>query len=383
MRIRQDKSDILLTAPMSFKIDWLSFTVLPSSINNSIVKIRQILDSWGYDLSLFEEIQGRFFYNAGLTLGNYFNIFYNDSSKEVPKYAPKSVNFQLTGNGCTDLGYKLETLFDSKDNEQNWLKLFNWLVTDMGAKITRVDLALDDFEGECNFDLMIRKLKAGHYRSVKKTYSINRGADQQQRSKGLTIYVGKNVKTSKGTYYLRAYKKLAEFRAKNQLPPKKARESGVWDRYEISFTKDKAQQVVNKLLEVGSVGKVYFGVLRRLVEFLNPTKNGEGNIFKNKDNWRVCPWWDKFLKKTESVRIGSDVDRDLNFADLLAWIRRAVVPSLRLLEQIGDERGFNIYDLIQSCDVDFAKKQQRVLKDSRTIPDDLLQLYLRNFVEGE
>lgn len=75
MRIRQDKSDILLTAPMSFKIDWLSFTVLPSSINNSIVKIRQILDSWGYDLSLFEEIQGRFFYNAGLTLGNYFNIF--------------------------------------------------------------------------------------------------------------------------------------------------------------------------------------------------------------------------------------------------------------------------------------------------------------------
>ena len=187
----------------------------------------------------------------------------------------------------------------------------------------------------------------------------------------------------KGTYYLRAYKKLAEFRAKNQLPPKKARESGVWDRYEISFTKDKAQQVVNKLLEVGSVGKVYFGVLRRLVEFLNPTKNGEGNIFKNKDNWRVCPWWDKFLKKTESVRIGSDVDRDLNFADLLAWIRRAVVPSLRLLEQIGDERGFNIYDLIQSCDVDFAKKQQRVLKDSRTIPDDLLQLYLRNFVEGE
>lgn len=370
----------------SYKVDWLAFTLSLRDFSDYEKEIKKILDSLGYDYDLFEEVPGRYFYNSGLSIGRYFNIYFNDPSKDVSKNTTQTVSFQLTGNGCTDLGYRLEEILDSQDDESNWLWLFRWLASPaISAKITRIDLALDDFQGLCNLDLMIRKLKDGHYRSVKKTYSINRGADQKQRSNGLSIYLGKMPKGgagSKGIFYLRIYRKLDEFRAKNQLAPSLPRSTGVWDRYEISFSKQKARDVVAQILEQNSVSKVYLGVLRNLVEFLNPTRNRNGNLYRNKDKWRVCPWWEHFLAHAEKVKIGSDVERDVTLSDLLKWVRVSVVPSLRLLEQIGLERNFDIYSIIKQCDVKFAKKQKRLLKDSKTVPDNLLQLYLKQFKEG-
>lgn len=370
----------------SYKVDWLAFTLSLRDFSDYEKEIKKILDSLGYDYDLFEEVPGRYFYNSGLSIGRYFNIYFNDPSKDVSKNTTQTVSFQLTGNGCTDLGYRLEEILDSQDDESNWLWLFRWFASPaISAKITRIDLALDDFQGLCNLDLMIRKLKDGHYRSVKKTYSINRGADQKQRSNGLSIYLGKMPKGgagSKGIFYLRIYRKLDEFRAKNQLAPSLPRSTGVWDRYEISFSKQKARDVVAQILEQNSVSKVYLGVLRNLVEFLNPTRNRNGNLYRNKDKWRVCPWWEHFLAHAEKVKIGSDVERDVTLSDLLKWVRVSVVPSLRLLEQIGLERNFDIYSIIKQCDVKFAKKQKRLLKDSKTVPDNLLQLYLKQFKEG-
>ena len=44
---------------------------------------------------------------------------------------------------------------------------------------------------------------------------------------------------------------------------------------------------------------------------------------------------------------------------LLNWIKVSVLPSLSLLEQIGLERGFNIYELLELAKkpVDFAKSK--------------------------
>ena len=383
MRIEGKSEGLAPTRTMSYKVDWLAFTVSVDK-DNYKKTIKKILDSWGYDLDLFEEIPGRYFYNSGLTIDYYFNIFFNNPSKKISKSSSSTVNFQLTGNGCTDMGYHLEDVLDSKDDEANWIYLFKWLQK-MGCKITRVDLALDDFKGECNFDVMIKHLKSGYYRSTKKTYSISRGADQKQRSKGLTIYIGKMPRGgsgSKGSYYARFYKKLDEFYEKNQLPPSNARETGVWDRYEISFSKQKARDIVSEIINANSLGKIYLGVLRGLVEFLNPTKNKNGNLYKNKDNWRVCPWWERFLSRCEKVQIGSDAPRDVSLSELLKWVRVSVLPNLRLLEQIGLENGFDIYHVIKQCDVKFAKKQKRLLKDSRSLPPKILDLYLEQFKEG-
>lgn len=73
MRKRQDKSNISPTAPLSYKVDWLSFTKKIKNSNSGIT-IHKILDYLGYDLDLLRRFRGVTF-NSGLTLGNFVNVF--------------------------------------------------------------------------------------------------------------------------------------------------------------------------------------------------------------------------------------------------------------------------------------------------------------------
>ena len=55
--------------------------------------------------------------------------------------------------------------------------------------------------------------------------------------KGYTLYLGSQSNSSTGSYMLRAYDKYAQYQYKNQIPPREAIETGIWQRYEISYTK--------------------------------------------------------------------------------------------------------------------------------------------------
>lgn len=370
-----------LNKTMKYKVDWLAFT-LPVEIGvNVLVELKQIMDFLYYDLDNFKKISGRYSYNSGLTLGNYLNVFYNDPSKNLNENPQSSVNIVFTGQGCTDLNDRLVQIYDSSNYEQVWINFFDFLKS-INAKITRLDLALDDFSGAVDFDVVINKLNRGEYRSVKKTYNVLRSADQQGRLQGLTIYVGSNIKTSRGCYYLRMYDKYAQYLSKSQMPPKEARESGIWQRYELSFSKSKARRFVSRIQNTGSFGEAYFGVMRTIIEFLIPRKNQSGKKYKDKNKWKVCSWWQRFLNDTEKVRLG-DAERDVDIAGLLHWLRIEVVPSLRLLEQLGLERGFDIYRIIRQCEIDsFSKKQLRMLNNALDLPDNVLNLYLSRFKDG-
>lgn len=370
-----------LSKTMKYKVDWLAFT-LPVQIGaNALHEMRRIMDYLTYDLNDFKEIAGRYSYNSGLTLGNYVNIFYNNPSKKLNENPQASINIIWTGQGCTDLNDKLVRVYGSSDYEQIWINFFDFLQS-INVKITRLDLALDDFGGAVDFNVLVNKLNRGEYRSIKKTYNVLRSADQQGRLQGLTIYIGSNVKTSKGCYYLRMYDKYAQYFAKSQIPPKEARKTGVWQRYELSFSKSKARKFVEKIQVTGSFGKAYFGVMRTTIEFLIPRKTQSGKKYSDKNKWKVCIWWQRFLNDMEKVKL-SDAERDVDIAGLLHWLRIEVVPSLRLLEQVGLERGFDIYQLIRQCDINsFSKKQERMLNNALDLPDKLLNLYLTQFKDG-
>lgn len=369
---------------MVYKVDWLSFSVTPkngSSCEEIIIKIITKLD---YQLDDFELIAGRYFYNCGLTLGNYINIYYDDQKKEVSKYSAKNVLFVFTGQGSTDLAKHLGQIYDSQNWQVVWLRFFKWLKA-INAKVTRIDLALDDYHGILNFDRMERKLKAGEYRSSKRRYNVLKQLDTAGNIKGRSIYVGQSrSKVSKtGSYFVRFYDKYAEYKDKAAVMPKEVEDvttgggTHIWQRYEIQFNKGKAQKLVNEVLAVGSIPEVYRAVMRNIIEFLKKPRKGA-----NKARWEVTDWWEVFLDGAGKATL-SDPERDLDLGRLLRWIRVAVVPSLHILQDLGKERGFNIYQLIESCQIeDYAKKQKRLLSTAKKMPDDLIRLYLNEFVEG-
>ena len=68
--------------------------------------------------------------------------------------------------------------------------------------------------------------------------------------------------------------------------------------------------------------------------------------------------------------------------DLLEWLRVAVLPSLSLLEMIGEERGFDIYELIKKAPkpTELSKKQNRLYVNSQTLSDETINKYLQHFL---
>lgn len=376
-----------------YKIDWLSFSVRCYDDEPTNTLDENILELLGYDFAeeFSQDISGKNFYNRGASLGNYVNVYWNDytdTKNPVRKNSSKTMNVVYTGQGSTDLALR---------NDNDWAKIFSILTTyesknkpkvEAEAKpsvnITRIDIALDDYDELVKFDAIEQKLKKGHYRSSKRSYNIVKTSDQNGQKLGETIYIG-NARTasgSRGNVYARMYDKLAQYREKNQLVTSDVREhwkktgKEVWQRYEISFSKNYTNSIVEAILNGESIDKIFKGSLRNLLEILTPRG-------KNKNRWYKTKWWEDFLQYDEKK--GFDLpNRDVMFAETLEWLRVAVLPSLNVMEKIGKERGFDIYDLLRNArkPSELSKKQSRLIADTRNKSDETINDYLTKFLLG-
>ena len=70
------------------------------------------------------------------------------------------VHFEFTGQGCRIL-----------EQDRDWSDWFN-LLNDLNARYSRIDIALDDFIGLLDFDLMEDKIKKGEVISLSRTRNI-------------------------------------------------------------------------------------------------------------------------------------------------------------------------------------------------------------------
>lgn len=378
-----------------YKIDWLSFSVRCYDDEPTNTLDENLLELLGYDFAeeFSTDISGKNFYNRGATIGGYVNVYWNDytdTKNPVRKNSSKTMNVVYTGQGSTDLALR---------NDNDWMKIFTILTqyeprnkpeskdeaeTKPSVNITRIDIALDDYDELVKFDAIEQKLKKGHYRSSKRSYNIVKTSDQNGQKLGETIYIG-NARTasgSRGNVYARMYDKLAQYREKNQLVTSDVREhwkktgKEVWQRYEISFSKNYTNSIVEAILNGESIDKIFKGSLRNLLEILTPRG-------KNKNRWYKTKWWEDFLQYDEKK--GFDLpNRDVMFAETLEWLRVAVLPSLNVMEKIGKERGFDIYDLLRNArkPSELSKKQSRLIADTRNKSDETINEYLTKFLLG-
>ena len=378
-----------------YKIDWLSFSVRCYDDEPTNTLNENLLELLGYDFAeeFSTDISGKNFYNRGATLGNYVNVFWNDYTDEknpVRRNSSATMNVVFTGQGSTDLALR---------NDNDWIKIFTILTTyepknkpkdeeddKPSVNITRIDIALDDYDELVKFDDIEKKLKKGHYRSSKRSYNIVKTSDQTGQKLGETIYIGnaRSESGSRGNVYARFYDKLAQYHEKNQLVTSDVREywkktgKEVWQRYEISFSKNYTNSIVEAILNGESIDKIFKTSLRNLLEILTPRGSDT-----NKNRWYKTRWWEDFLKYDE--RKGFDLpNRDVMFAETLEWLRVAVLPSLNVMEKIGKERGFDIYDLLRNArkHSELSKKQSRLIADTRNKSDETINDYLTKFLLG-
>lgn len=360
---------------LKYKVDWLAFSVSFEEEEQTLDT--KILELLGYNLADFDEIPGRYFYNSGATFKNYVNVFWNAPDKQRHKNSSRTMTVVFTGQGSTELAYKWQN---------NWFGVFQLLKEYGGVNFTRIDLALDDYDETVKFSEIEKKLNKGHYRSSRKSYNVVKTSDTAGRSLGETIYIGnaRSNSGSRGNVYARFYDKKAQYESKNELFPSEVRQhwektgKETWQRYEISFSKKYAVKIIDEFLQGDKIDKVFKTSLRSLLEILTPRRGDT-----NKNRWYKTKWWEEFLAYDEKVDF-SLAERDVMLGDLLEWLRVAVLPSIALLEKIGDERGFDIYELIQQAEksAEFSKKQNRLYVHSQTLSNEVIERYLNEFLRG-
>lgn len=350
-----------------YKIDWLAFTVF---FREDEEENQDLLHKLKFNLSEFEQVNGKNFYNSGYTLHNYVNIYYNSKEKILHANSSDTMLFVFTGQGATELALRWNS---------DWVSIFKLLKNCYKINFTRIDIALDDFSHSVSFDDIEEKLSKGHYKSSKRSFNIVKSSDINQAKLGRTIYIGnhRSDNGNKGNIYARFYDKRAQYLAKNQILPDEAVNS--WQRYEIAYSKQYANAIVEKFIAGESVDIIFKSSLRNLLELLSPKGKD-----KNKNRWYKAKFWEDFLNFDEKIEFKFP-ERDVMLGDLLEWLRKSVLPSLALLEEIGEERGFDIYSLLKQAQKtkEFSKKQQRLKANSMMLDDDIINIYLDKFIKGK
>lgn len=371
-------SDINTYNPLEngYKIDWLSFSFPSEQFEDVLTDV--MMNTFGYDLTRFEAINGRNFYNSGLSLGGYVNIYYNDVTKAVYGYSTNTANIVFTGQGMTDVVNRVGDTLDVLR------AVFN--IPDVS--IARVDIAFDNFykDGEVpSLDLISSKLEAREYCSAKRSHNIIKQSDTEGNELGHSIYLGRHTKTSEGNYYLRVYDKHAEYvNHKMAMLPSVAEATGYWQRWEFVFTKKKAHNIVNSLLNEpryqNDVNIIFKEMLNTIVRFVKPTFK-DGKLLARKD-WEKCDWWTAFLTSDKPYKFKNS-DVDANVERMLIWVSNAVAPTLKTLSIVFDNYGYDFFEILQNFPFkELAKKHYRVINDDK-LNQDMVNELVSLFANGD
>ncbi len=300
-------------------IDWFRFTCLwHLDVDHPDPDARKILSLLRVDperFTLGKNYCGQLQYGKTVTFDE--DVHVGLEPKDCSKVHGIADQFivDLSGSACRHF----------EERGGSWKDVISYLVT-LPVRFNRVDLALDDIDGELDIDSLRRKIADQCFSSAFRARKENgRLGDERYRvawyepddleghepyiqdtRKGYTCQFGAR---NSGSVCLNIYDKLRERQSKGLLPG-----VGEWIRFEVSFTGERCQHavrdVVHPSMERGSFGKAVSGIMRGLIEFKEAPKGSNGNVRSmSTRNINKLPVWRKyrrFLHGAAAIRVPSD-----------------------------------------------------------------------------
>ncbi len=322
----------------SYLIDWLSFTIQTDINGVGKSAVKGFLEKMGLDsLPFLEKETGRHGYNRSMSIQNYINIYYNEvkfnqfaeeNAEKLDRIVKMGVHFEFSGQGCRIL-----------EQEKNWMDWFK-ILDNMNVRYSRLDIALDDFIGLLDFDVMEEKIKKGEVISLSRTRNIDSSLDFKKaekldnngNSKGKTIYFGNR----QSLMMIRFYDKKKE-----QEEKKLFCSYDFWQRYEIVLKREKATDFINKLKTGVDFAELYLKVLAGLIRFVDRGSD------KNKARWKTSEFWSDFIEgskgvKLESKNLAPSIDKTIK------WVDESVLTSLQLLSEVAKLGDLDFLEILKT-----------------------------------
>lgn len=311
-------------------VDWLQVTL------HGVETLQQVKDLFGLsELEMLEMDNGYFGYPEMVQSNNISIMWRNDRAE---------YHVMMTGQGCR---------FFETVTTVNWISLLGYLLYGVKSNFTRIDIAVDDFEGTFTMNTIRRKIQAKNPEVVSKLKT----ADILQRIKlvdGTTLIDSVRFGSEKSRLLIRMYDKKMEREKEGHEVLEKS-----WVRTELQFRKEYANQVVEQLYATDfNVGMIVKGHLKNYLRFVVPSDD------KNKARWAVSPFWEKFLSKVEKLKLSLSAP-DRTIETVKKAIEKQYGPSLSMLDKaLGtDELIEFLVDLTIQSETRLKKKHDQMIED--------------------
>lgn len=309
-------------------VDWLAVTL------KNIDSVEKIYDLLGLEHSHFRECEkGGKGYLKSTRFGN-IAIYYEGRSD-------MGIHIEMSGQGCR--------LFE-KYSCFDWTSLFGVLLL-LDINVTRLDLAVDDFEGYFKISQIKTKIKDLCVRSrFKSAIEINKTNLKDGASRGETVYFGSPT----SQIQIRFYDKLLE-----RIEAGKEMQDGCdfWQRTELQLRDDRAYMALCLIVSDGEdLGKLIAGILKNYINFLIKGTD------KNKARWKVCKWWERFLGDVEKIQL-TQIAPDMSIERSYQWLDKQVETTLAMMYEAFSQDMTVFFDLINKGARRLDKKHRQVIAD--------------------
>lgn len=287
-------------------IDWLTFSV---KVQDPDKVIQTYL---GMDPSLFQD--------TGYSLMGYnkvkrfSDILVCSDGREDDYFKDMGVCVSMSGNGCRTFETMSKLTLDLKDRQGTssvaFPALFQLLVSDTDANVSRIDIACDDRAGYLDMDAILTKTQTNEVNSRMTKRSTVISFDGTQRN-GATVYIG----APSSSFRVRIYDKALE-----------QGEPGHWVRVELVMRSKNANAFVEQMTAFENVGKLAAQVINDKFSFI---ERDDSNITR----CSVCSWWKDFVDELEAVRLVAREVIQHTVEQIGSWVEAQVGPSLAILFQ--------------------------------------------------
>lgn len=265
-------------------IDWVSITT-------TISDKQELVELLGMEHIPFEETDGIMGFQ-GFTKRLYFNGINIHYASHNPK-----VNYiwlEMSGQGCR--------AFESLSSHADYSIIFQYCLSNPvikgnGVRITRLDVAYDDFEGLLDMPAIVHDTMPDiTNRDLYYFISPFRSREVVLSDKGTCVTIG----SSRSEVLFRIYDKAAERNREDEIDH--------WVRCEIQLRRDRAYEFI-RLLECDNelIDDLYFAVLNHYLRFV------ESSDDSNKSRWATASHWEKFATSRTDRTISLFVKPGLDY----------------------------------------------------------------------
>lgn len=289
--------------PRRALIDWVSATF------QYVQTVRNVVEIMGLDMTQFVQGNGgKFGYRKHYMLGHIF--VYYDGNENM------GIHVEMSGQGCREFELLSSVGWDG----------YISAVLQYG-KLSRLDVAIDEFEGILNLQTIKRAVREGRIVSrFKRARTICETELKTGQELGNTIYFGR----PSSSLQVRFYDKFAE-----RLAAGKEMEEGIthWVRVELQMRDDHANNFATVMIYDSDNTPLGVQICGVLGEYIRIASRKEGT---NRARWPVAKYWTNFLDGCKRLKI-SPVAPDRTVERTHSWLEHQAKKSIATLFSAYDD----------------------------------------------